>query len=154
NQETGTRFIDWIETLVLSDSDTIRQKLRDIGYVNYHDRTCRYPRVFAQPQGMFPRVALHDEPFTAVHLKVTSVSEFVQVWQLRQPIGGGEGSPYRRVQAFTDNNVELWVAERWGWTGYDVPPDDLSRAAAVTQTLNDFRKRRREFDNDADGFAL
>lgn len=152
--ETGTRFFDWIETLALPDSDQVREQLRHAGYVNYRDRTCEYPRVFSQPHGIFPRVLLHDDKVRAIHLKVTSVADFVARWNLAESVQGSPFSPYRRVQAFADEGVELFVAERWGWTGYDIPPADSDRAAAAEGLLNAFRSRQREFDNEADGFDL
>jgi hypothetical protein len=151
--ESGTRFQDWIETIVVPDSESIRKKLRDVGYVNFRDRTCEYPRIFAQPHGMFARVALHDAKSTAIHIKVNSVADFAAVWQLREKIEGEPFSPYRRVRAFAEADTELWISERWGWTGFEIPPTDADRAQQAAKTLESFRLRRRDFDSDAEGFA-
>lgn len=152
--ETGTRLSDWVETIALPDSPSLREQLASVGYEMYRDRTCSYEQVFAQPKGIFPRIRLHDSPKLAIHLKVTSVADFASVWQLTDKIEGDPFSPYRRIRAFSADRAELWVTERWGWTGYDLPPSDPARSLAALRTLESFRQRRRDFDtNDAEGFA-
>lgn len=154
-EETGTRFGDWIETIFLPDSGSIRQELNLAGYVKYRDRTAEYERVFAQPKGVFPRISLQGGTATAVHLKVIDVLDFVRAWNLKEKIEGDDRGPYRRVRAFKEGDCELWAAERWGWTGYDLPRSDPARAHAVEETLRSFRQRRRFWgDDEAEGFAL
>src|SRR5437868_2031300 len=58
--ETGTRFRDWLETIVLPDSPAIKQKIAAAGYQKYRDREGEYSRIYAQPQGIFPRIGLHE----------------------------------------------------------------------------------------------
>jgi hypothetical protein len=47
---------------------------------------------------MFPLIGFSDAETTQVHLKVTSVVDFADVWRLRK-IEGEPGAPYRRVCA-------------------------------------------------------
>ncbi|HVT90529.1 MAG TPA: hypothetical protein VHD56_16865 [Tepidisphaeraceae bacterium] len=150
--ETGTRFYDWVETIQLPDSKSLRQRLADVGYINFSDRLCMYPWIFSQPQGIFPRIHLHDGKFQAVHLKVGSVEEFVKAWNVTELIEGEPLSPYRRVKAFSDSAHLLVAAERWGWTSYDVPPHDPLQAREAAATLEAFCSRQREFEDESAGF--
>lgn len=151
--ESGTRFYDWIDTIFLPDSDEVRHKLHNVGYVCYRDRVGEHADVFTQPGGMFARIALHDQPRTAIHLKVTSVADFAAAWNVQEKIQGEPFAQYRRVRAFAGDGAELWASERWGWTGFDIPPADAAHQMLAAKVLESFRLRHRDFPNDADGFA-
>jgi hypothetical protein len=84
-RETGTRFHDWIDTIVFPLSNELRATLDAIGYEPEGDS------VFHHPGGVFPRVGLHGKPVTTVMLKVESVVDFAAVWSL--PLGAIEGEP-------------------------------------------------------------
>jgi hypothetical protein len=101
---------------------------------------------------MFPLIGFADNGATQVHLKVTSVTDFADVWRLGK-IEGEPGAPYRRVCASKEGESELWAAERWGWVGFDLPKDDPARAIAMQRTLESFLTRKRDFDDDADAYA-
>lgn len=152
-EETGTRFVDWIEAIFLPDSPGREGQLAAVGYAPDRDRAGLRPRVFAHAHGMFPRLVLHDGETTAVHLKVESVADFAAAWHLAEPRQGEPLAPYRRLCVLRDPQVELWAAERWGWTGFELPPDDPARALEATRTLEAFCARRRDFADDAEGFA-
>jgi hypothetical protein len=150
--EMGTRFDDWIETIVLPDNPATQQKLLDLGYARYRDRHGEYAHVFAHPGGMFPRIGLHPLATTIVHIKVDRAADFAAAWQLQSPIEGDE-FVYRRVRAFDGDGAELIAAERWGWTGFDLPPHNPAHSIAASRWLDRFRARRRAFDGDAEGFV-
>src|SRR5688572_3661931 len=48
--ETGTRFHDWIDTIIFPASDAIRTTLAEVGYEPEAER------IFHHPGGVFPRV--------------------------------------------------------------------------------------------------
>lgn len=152
-EETGTRFVDWVEAILLPGSPKAKAELSAVGYAPYRDRSRPCPGVFANTHGVFPRLVLHDRKTTAVQLKVTSVADFAAAWRIAEPIQGEPLAPYRRVCAFRNAEVELWAAERWGWTGFELPPDDPNRAVEAARTLEAFCARRRDFADDAEGFA-
>src|SRR5256885_1183564 len=128
-EQTGTRFYDWVEAIFVPASAAIEQKLRAVGYEDGGERG------FSNPHGMFPRIGLHASPITAVHIKVGSVVEFADVWRHAEKIEGEAGAPYRRVLASRENNTELFAAERWGYTGFDILRDDPARGVAMERTL-------------------
>ncbi len=152
-QETGTRFGDWVEALFLPRRTRTEEALGRAGYRPWGDRAGVAAELFAHPGGLFPRIGLHDLPLTAVHLRVTSVADFAAVWQPAQAPQGRPGSPYRRVLAWAGGGAELWAAERWGWTRFDLPEDDPARDLEAARTLDAFRTRRRLFPDPAEGFA-
>src|SRR5689334_5387924 len=88
--ETGTRFRDWVEAIFLPDAHATRDKLTAAGYVPLESGG------FAQPQGIFPKIVLHDQPHTAVHLKVEHVAELAAALKVLKKIEGDVLSPYRR----------------------------------------------------------
>jgi hypothetical protein len=150
--ETGTRFYDWVETIFLPDSDSVRATLAEVGYAHYCDRAGEHADIFAQAHGMFPRIVLHDEPQTAIHLKVTSVADCAAALGVHAKIEGEPLAPYRRVRIFHGETTQLWAAERWGWTGYDVPPPSPAQEIAAAKVLETLKLRRRNFQNPDEGF--
>jgi hypothetical protein len=150
--ETGTRFYDWVEVIVLAKSDTTAAKIREVGYELFHDQ--HGEQLYINPLGMFPRIALSAASnATQVHIKVTSVVDFADVWRLQEKIEGEPTAPYRRVRAWQDDGTELWAAERWGWLGMDMLKSKEAHAIEAMRLLESFLTRKRDFENDADGYA-
>jgi hypothetical protein len=145
--ESGSRFYDWVEAIFVPASQSFEQKLRGVGYESRGDR------IWVNSHGMFPRIVLHDSPTIAIHLKVTSVIDFADVWRLQEKIEGSAGSTYRRVRASKDRDTEMWVSERWGHGGFDVPKDDPAKVAAMARVLESFLTRKRDFEDDEDGYS-
>jgi hypothetical protein len=149
-RETGTRFHDWIDTIVFPDADAIRATLESVGFEQ------EVERVFWHPGGVFPRIALHAKPVTKVLLKVEYVADFAAVWGIASDQIEGESlSVFRQLKVAATNNAELWVVERHGYRGYVVPPFEAKLAMTAQRTRELLRTRRRIFEPDADdeGFA-
>jgi hypothetical protein len=149
-RETGTRFHDWIDTIVFPASDAIRTTLETVGYEPESER------VFFHPGGVFPRIGLHGKPVTSVMLKVESVADFAAVWGV--PSSAFDGEPLgvlRLAKVASTADAELWVVERHGERGYVVPASDPAQAMRIERTRELLRTRRRDFAADADdeGFA-
>ncbi len=149
-RETGTRFHDWIDTLILPAGDMTGATLESVGYERESGDT------YCHPGGVFPRVAFHYKPATAVLLKVEYVADFAAVWGI--PSDEIEGEPHgvlRRAKVAAVAGAELWVVERHGRLGYALPEGDPALAMAIEKTRELFRTRRRNFAVEADneGFA-
>jgi hypothetical protein len=129
----------------------LEQKMRAAGYEAAADEGGGW----VNPHGMFPRLLPQSPPVTAVHLKVTSVSDFADVWRVAEPgIEGEPLSPYRRVRASKEGDTELWAAERWGHVGFDIPDPDAARGIEMLRALESFLTRPRDFgDDDEAGYA-
>jgi hypothetical protein len=145
--ESGTRFYDWVEAIMLPASAALEQRMRGVGYELASDNTS-----WVNPNGMFPRLVPTITGKTAVHLKVGSVVDFADVWRLQDKIEGEPLAPYRRVRASAQGDAELWAAERWGHVGFDLPRSDPAHAVEMQRVLESFLTRRREFEDDRDGY--
>lgn len=157
--ETGTRFLDWVDTIVLAGGDTGAgagagaAALAAAGFVV--DADDARPRVWRHPGGLFPRVveqADADAPMQ-VWIRCDAVDDFRAAHSLA---GHAEGLPWaslRRVLYAREAGAALWAVERHGYAG--VAPDasgvGVARAAEAVAWLERFRDRAR--DTDEDGFA-
>ncbi|MDQ3438979.1 MAG: hypothetical protein M3478_01360 [Planctomycetota bacterium] len=149
-RETGTRFDDWIDTIILPTSDSTRLAIESIGYEAEADQ------VYVHLGGVFPRIGLHGEPFTIIMLKVEYVADFAAVWGISSDAIDGEPmSVLRQAKVASTHDAELWVVERHGERGYVVPTGDPKLAMKIEKARELFRTRRRNFEADADdeGFA-
>ncbi len=149
-RETGTRFHDWIDTIIFPASDAIRATLESVGYEPEDEG------VFHHRGGVFPRVKLHDKPVTTIMLKVESVADFAAAWGIASTAFEGEPlSIMRQARVAATGDAELWVIERHGYRGYVVPASDPALALKIEKARELLRTRRRDFAPDADdeGFA-
>jgi hypothetical protein len=150
--DTGTRFSDWIDSIHLPDRPEWRERLTRAGFVSEGEHS----RAFAQPAGIFPRLVLHEGSATKVFVKVESVADFAAAglaWGLPcEPIEGDPLSPMRRVRVGSGRAIELWAIERHGYRGFTLPATDDHRGILAARQLESFRTRRRNFDDDVEGF--
>jgi hypothetical protein len=162
HDETGTRLVDWVDSLDLPDSPEIRRELDDVGY----ERDPEEQNVWRQSDGLFPAVRLiHglDEHRSALHsdctpaclvVKAESVDDFIAAiagagqWHLV----GDAGSQYRHAELAADYETTLAVAERHGWRRFASPGNAARQIASAAKHRQAFAKRRREFANNAEGF--
>jgi hypothetical protein len=151
-EDTGTRFHDWIDTIVVpTAAAAFIEEMKRVGYELFHERGGE--RLFVNKLGMFPRIGLRPAGATEVHVKVDSVADFADVWRIQERIEGEPFAPYRRVRAAREGDTELWASERWGWTGLEILNAKNEHAIAAQRTLESFLTRRRDFNDEADGYA-
>lgn len=155
--DTATRFIDWVDHIQVPRSEKMRQRLIDAGFSRQPAPGA--PDCYANDAGIFPRVIFGSGAETRVAIKVDSVIDFLSAWHLADdPTSSGddvEGDPwsqYRRARAFRSGDAELWVVERHGYRGF-VPGDPSPvRTVQTLKHLEAFRRRAREWAEDAAGF--
>jgi hypothetical protein len=155
---TGTRFIDWVDTIMLPAGSALRQELADAGFVPDPASGGVGIEAMTNPMGMFPRIAFHGRPITRVLIKVESVADFAAAndW-CAGPIQGPPLSAYRTCVAEREGDAALLVVERHGHRGLDAPPRDAeaeNRDLAAAECLEILRRRPRQFDDEARGYAL
>src|SRR5215213_6879002 len=83
--DTGTRFHDWIDTVVVpaGDAAALVGRMQTVGYEKFHDRGGE--QLWVNRLGMFPRVGVKPgSNVTEVHVKVDSVVDFADVWRLQE----------------------------------------------------------------------
>ncbi len=146
--ETGTRFFDWIDSIVLPDSPEARDRLRDTGFLR--DDLSGEIAVFRHGEGMFPRVGLTRTAETRVAIKVDSVADFLAINQLERAVDGPPFGTMRSASIAQEGSLFLDVVERRGaWAPIIAETVGGLNAA---EHLERFRVRRRDFADDLAGF--
>ena len=146
-RETGTRFIDWIDSIFIPAGQTVASGLADAGFVGDGRG------VWRNPQGVFPRIVVHGLATTRVMIKVESVVDFLIANSLSGTIEGPALSQLRQAMIDRAGDTELWIVERHGYPDYSAAKTDLVRSLASMGQLESFRKRARDFATDDEGFV-
>jgi hypothetical protein len=147
--EAGTRFIDWIDHLVLPISAELAQRLQTAGFIERDG-------AFVHDGGIFPAILLRDDPHWQAALKVESVADFLSVWQIpsSEPIGAPPLAALRKARVAVEKDAQLWVIERHGYRGFASPRWSAEQAVAVLQHQEAFRRRPRKFNIESEGFTV
>lgn len=151
--ETGTRFVDWVDYIQVHKTAVIEARLAEVGF-------SRRPQpgaedCFVHEGAIFPTILLSDtDPGLHIGLKVDSVSDFLSAHNSDVAIEGEPHSQFRRACAFTSaSGAKLWAIERHGYRGFVVAGANPAKEQAAQRHLESLRKRRRDFTNDDDGFV-
>jgi hypothetical protein len=159
--DAGTRFRDWVDSIQAPRDPALRARILDVGF----DRraTPGATDCFVHNGAMFPSIILDAAQVTRVFVKVDSVIDFLSVWHIADDpavtaddIEGDPLSPMRRARAFPGDGAkgpaELWIVERHGYRGLTIPKPDPDRGLLTLRHSEAFRRRRRDYDDDAQGF--
>lgn len=161
--ETSTRFVDWVDHLVLTETDGLTAELEAVGYRReWQTSYAVNVPVFAHEGGLFPRIAVAAGSGPAVRelaIKVESVADFSRAHDLGLEIQGYALGPYR-VGRIPGSETSLAAVERRGYRGFEPFPGDLARQGRmVPQAARDalaardlWKARKRRFDDDEAGF--
>ncbi|HET7319708.1 MAG TPA: hypothetical protein VFK23_11275 [Nitrospirota bacterium] len=124
-RKTSSRLLDWVDHLLIRDSDHTRDKLAGLGFIKQPD--IRHEALF-HPGALLPRIVLsgNSGPDSGVALRVESIADFFQSNGFLADIEGSPFSPYRRALVGKENQVAFWAVERRGSSGYE--PVDLQDA--------------------------
>lgn len=159
--ETGTRFVDWVDHLVVSDVPGLGRRLHALGYARQASSYAVGAPVYAHRGGLFPRVAVitGDGPeVREVAIKVESVAAFSRAHDLGLEILGPPLGPYR-IGRVVGGRTSFAAVERRGYSGFDPFPGDLARqgrmkphaAREALAARELWQGRRRRFETDAEG---
>ena len=161
--ETSTRFVDWVDHLVVADPPGLARRLHALGYARQAEPYAVGAPVYAHPGGVFPRIAVADRATAPrcreVAIKVESVAAFSRAHDLGLEIVGYPLGPYR-VGRVAGERTSLAVVERRGYLGFEPFPGELARegrmqphaARDALAARELWQGRRRRFDDDAEGF--
>jgi hypothetical protein len=160
--ETGTRFMDWIDHVVLPASAEFENTLVAVGFVAepVGTQTAGARKYFVHKAGLFPFFILEEAEgqtkvaTTRVAIKVESVADFLIAQGISAIIEGWPLSPYRRALVAASEETELWAVERHGYRGFDLPPFTPKRGTLRLRHLEAFRLRQRDFGDVPGGDAL
>ncbi|MEO6808981.1 MAG: hypothetical protein ABI353_07700 [Isosphaeraceae bacterium] len=160
--ETSTRFVDWVDHLVVTDRDGLARGLYGLGFRREASPYAVGTPVYGHPGGIFPGIALAPGPGAEVRevaVKVESIADFSRAHDLGLEIAGPPLGPYR-VGKIAGVTTSLAVVERRGYRGFEPFPGDLARRGLMApQAARDalaarelWQGRRRRFVDDAEGF--
>jgi hypothetical protein len=149
-RETSTRFLDWIDHIVIRESEADIKALEKLGFDLGPDRET--------PDGMhsfrrygstlFP-ILLTQKAMTQLAIKVERVEDFRERILPKAPIQGEPMSPLRIMEVSRKYDHHLIAVERRGTPEFVLRiPNDLVQYKAA---LENFSKRRRAFDSDEEG---
>ncbi|MGI9014592.1 MAG: hypothetical protein ACR2GY_10135 [Phycisphaerales bacterium] len=155
-RETATRFKDWVDHIVTPRTEQLMQRLAATGFSR--TPTPGSPDCYTHHGAMFPRILIGTGSITRIFIKVDSVADFLAAWHIaddptisEDDIEGEPLSQMRRAPAFRSSAAELWVIERHGWPGFASPHQDADRALKSLKHLEQFRLRKRDWDDDISG---
>jgi hypothetical protein len=148
--ETGTRFIDWIDHIRLNRRDRRAAQLESVGYrpASKHDSYT----VFVNAAGVFPAILAWDGGME-VGIKVESVTDFLAANQLQGDVLGGPLATLRTCNIYGTQDGALTVVERHGTRDFDAGGPEPKNGLRRLVHSEKFRTRPRSFDRDEDGFA-
>ncbi len=150
--ETGTRFIDWVDTIEVARAPELRDRMLKSGY-----ELRPLPgaaECYHNPLGIFPRIVLKDSGATRVAIKVEAVTDFIVAHSLFQVAVIGEaGGQLRLAKVYDGVAAQLWIVERHGFLGLTPPVFDPAKAGKAREHCDRLRRRTRDFGLDAVGFA-
>ena len=151
-RETGTRLVDWVDHLWLPEASLSADQLSELGFLAEREGPLR---VWRHLQGMFPTLVTSPGSQRRMAIKVESVADFAAAWGLDDSIHitGGPLSAWRELLVARDGGWELTAVERHGYRGFEpqeLSPDDALRVLYHGEL---FRRRRRAFAEDTQGFA-
>ncbi|MGD9689031.1 MAG: hypothetical protein AB7K52_01245 [Phycisphaerales bacterium] len=150
---TGTRFIDWVDHIQTPKTEAISARLKSAGFTPAPAPGA--PGQWVHHGAMFPAIVLVSGAVTRVAIKVDRVADFLAAWKipLSHGVEGLPHSPFRRACVFAAKTAELWAVGRHGYRGYEIPKVDALTCLRSVEHLESFRRRKREWETDAEGFA-
>jgi hypothetical protein len=169
--ETGTRFKDWVDHLVVKGPADLPRRLAELAFERQPAADAVGVAVFGHPGGIFPRIVVAGssgggngaagESVHEVAIKVESVAAFSRAHDLGLEIAGYGLGPYR-IGRVPGNSTTLAVVERRGYLGFEPFPGELARqgrmkphAARDALAARDiWLGRKRCFDDDEEGFDV
>jgi hypothetical protein len=144
--ETGTRLIDWLDSIHVPVKEDWTSRLEAVGF----EKDSKDKAVYIHGGGVFPRIVLHDRPTAELFIKVESVADFARANGIESDrIQGSPLSSMRRLNFAP----QLWATERHGYRGFSLPETKPADGIAMVKHLESFLTRRRDFENEIEGFA-
>lgn len=150
--DTSTRFFDWVDYVRVPETEETIERLVECGFI--HRPVSGASQRYVHPGAIFPQVVLGDGPLRRVGIKVDWVADFLATWNVPNdsPISGEPMTQLRRATAWRGDNTELVAVERHGNLGFVEQQSDPRRSVAALRHLEAFRRRRRDWPTDAQGF--
>jgi hypothetical protein len=149
HNETGTRFIDWIDHIRLNRRDPRAAQLKAVGYqAENDDVSCT---VLLNRSGVFPPVLLWDG-LMEIAIKVESAIDFLAENQLQGEVLGSPLAILRSCRVFCGKECAMTIVERHGTRAFEARDSASESRVERLAHMERFRTRPRSFENDEAGF--
>jgi hypothetical protein len=146
---TSTRFVDWIDHIVLPESEIEPGALERLGLEEVRTGGDGEARVYKHTRSYLFPILVGQEGKLEIALKPESIDDFLQVLGSGVEVEGAPFSEFRKATLSTEGAFVLSAVERRGYDGFVVKdPDDTERYLGV---LSSFYRRRRYFEDDEEG---
>ena len=148
--KTSTKFIDWIDHLVIPNKNLKEKRLKELGYANAEIQAPEGTTVFKHTKTIFPPILLSKEKFMEIVLKPENLEDFTKKMGKGIKIKGKKFAAYRKAIINKQGNFLLLAIERRGTNTFIVNenPRDIKK---YKKSLKVFSKRERNFKNDKKG---
>ncbi len=146
-QITSTRLFDWIDHLLIPESDFHLLQLTEVGY--QVERQEGGAITYYHPGAMLPRVVVKETSSACgIAIKVDSIADFLLVRGLSSPIEGEILSGFRRCCISEENEVALWVIERRGTRTMQPTFPEKDHGSRYLRATEKWQTRPRGLDDD------
>lgn len=150
-QQTSTRFIDWIDHIVLPHKVINEKTLGEFGFQEMSSIEAPVDTIVFFHQGsVFPPILLSKRNFTEIALKPERLDHCIQAFGRGSAIDGVTDGPYRKAVISSQNEYILSAVERRGYRGFFVP-GRVNDIQEYRQILELFSCRQRYFENSGEG---
>ena len=149
---TGTRFVDWVDHMVLPEDLMDEFDLQVMGYEEDAGAGTMYgARCFRNRASTLFPLLLRPGNLTELAIRVEELDAFVHVHQrTAEPMGDPLG-PYRWVDVVKEHDHLLTAVDRRGHAGFAI--EEAHDVEEYALALDAFRERRREFPSDEEGMV-
>lgn len=153
--ETGTLLVDWVDHLVLPAAD--EAAFRTAGYAfDFEAETPADIKALRHLDAMLPHVLINHRSAACdpveVAIRADSVSDFLFAHRLCCSPEGPPLGVYRHAVVSEDNGTRSSVIERRGYRGFLATQPPLGHTESLLTAHELWRHRRRDFDDDAEGW--
>jgi hypothetical protein len=149
--ETGTRFLDWIDHIRLNRHNPKSGRLEAVGFRAIGSDSAG--AVYVNDSGVFPRILLWDGN-TEVGIKVESIADFLAANQLQRTVVGSPLAALRMCLIYEGQSCAVTLVERHGTRSFSLGPARPELCVQRLIHMEQFRTRPRQFEDDAEGFEI
>lgn len=150
--QTSTRFIDWVDHIVLPEKDVDFEHLVRLGFEERGNSDLPDgARLFYYAGSVLFPFLVHDKSVAELALKVGKLEYFfyTYVHARGKKIEGERFSPYKRLVLKEEDVFLLRAVERRGYAGFVVK--DSNDIEEYKKALKAFSSRKRFFETDEEG---
>lgn len=150
---TSSRLLDWIDHLIMPDTDQLRSRLEKLGFIAHWVEETEF---FAHPGVSLPRILLSQSTSdiqAGLALRVESIAHFLQANNISVEIEGSPFSPYRRSVISVHDDISFVAVERRGTSTFEPTHKDDKYLGDYFSALETWRSLPRGHEDEDKALA-